>query len=65
MVNREYTVSYCGKFPVSIFTKSLDTSLLARMLCYVNDAYRLLCEVDRVLIDNSWLVIRDFKPPSL
>ncbi|NIG98960.1 MAG: class I SAM-dependent methyltransferase [Serratia symbiotica] len=46
-------------------TKSVDACLLAHTLCYTDDTHHLLREVDRVLIDDGWLVISGFNPFSL
>ncbi len=54
-----------NNFPLPFLTKSIDACLLAQTLCYTNDPHRLLRELDRVLIDNGWLVISGFNPFSL
>lgn len=45
--------------------KSVDACLLAHQLAYSVDPHRILREVDRVLIDDGWLVISNFNPTSL
>ncbi|TKI03308.1 class I SAM-dependent methyltransferase [Martelella alba] len=45
--------------------KSTDACLLAHTLSYTADPHRLLREVDRVLIDDGWLIITTFNPVSL
>ena len=45
--------------------KSVDACLLAHTLPWCPDPHRLLQEVDRVLIDDGWLVISGFNPVSL
>ncbi|UVK77490.1 MAG: putative S-adenosyl-L-methionine-dependent methyltransferase [Sodalis sp. Fse] len=45
--------------------KFADACLLAHTLSYTNDPHRLLREVDRVLIDDGWLVITTFNPVSI
>ncbi|KFK92602.1 MULTISPECIES: class I SAM-dependent methyltransferase [unclassified Serratia (in: enterobacteria)] len=45
--------------------KSVDACLLAHTLSYADDPHRLLREVDRVMIDDGWLVISSFNPFSL
>ncbi|WMQ73991.1 MAG: hypothetical protein GPOALKHO_001009 [Sodalis sp.] len=45
--------------------KSVDACLLAHTLSYTVDPHRLLREVDRVLIDDGWLVISTFNPVSM
>ncbi|PHM36755.1 SAM-dependent methyltransferase [Xenorhabdus mauleonii] len=46
-------------------TKSVDACLLSHMLTYSIDPHWLLREVDRVLIDDGWLIISGFNPMSL
>lgn len=45
--------------------KSTDACLLAHTLSYTGDPHRLLREVDRILIDDGWLVITMFNPVSM
>ncbi|MDR3432183.1 MAG: class I SAM-dependent methyltransferase [Rouxiella aceris] len=45
--------------------KSVDACLLCHTLNYASDPHRILREVDRVLIDDGWLVIGGFSPLSL
>lgn len=45
--------------------KSADACLLAHTLSYTGDPHRLLREVDRVLIDDGWLVITTFNLVSM
>lgn len=45
--------------------KSVDACLLAHTLPWCPDPHRLLQEVDRVLIDDGWLVLSGFNPISL
>ncbi|WP_039055392.1 class I SAM-dependent methyltransferase [Enterobacter sp. Bisph1] len=45
--------------------KSVDACLLAHTLPWCTDPHRLLQEVDRVLIDDGWLVMSGFNPISL
>ncbi|AUU89462.1 MULTISPECIES: class I SAM-dependent methyltransferase [Enterobacteriaceae] len=45
--------------------KSVDACLLGHTLPWCPDPHRLLQEVDRVLIDDGWLVISGFNPVSL
>lgn len=45
--------------------KSVDACLLSHTLAYASDPHRILREVDRVLIDDGWLVISNFNPLSL
>ncbi|MEH0874309.1 class I SAM-dependent methyltransferase [Pectobacterium cacticida] len=45
--------------------KSIDACLLAQTLSYASDPHRVLREVDRVLIDDGWLILSSFNPISL
>ncbi|WP_340609531.1 class I SAM-dependent methyltransferase [Xenorhabdus bharatensis] len=45
--------------------KSVDACLLAHMLSYSVDPHWLLREVDRIMIDDGWLIISGFNPISL
>lgn len=45
--------------------KSIDACLLAHTLSYTNNPLRLLREVDRILINDGWLVITTFNPVSM
>ncbi|MDU6926196.1 class I SAM-dependent methyltransferase [Franconibacter helveticus] len=45
--------------------KSVDACLLAHTLPWCPDPHRLLREVDRVLIDDGWLILSSFSPLSL
>ncbi|CUX96402.1 class I SAM-dependent methyltransferase [Candidatus Doolittlea endobia] len=45
--------------------KSVDACLLAHTLSYIGNPHRLLREVDRVLIDDGWLIITTFNPVSV
>ncbi|QTF07413.1 class I SAM-dependent methyltransferase [Brenneria izadpanahii] len=45
--------------------KSVDACLLAQTLSYSADPHRILREVDRVLIDDGWLILSSFNPVSL
>lgn len=45
--------------------KSIDACLLAHTLAWSHDPHRLLREVDRVLIDDGWLILSSFNPISL
>ncbi|WP_065650062.1 class I SAM-dependent methyltransferase [Pantoea eucrina] len=46
-------------------SKSIDACLLAHTLAWEQDPHRVLREVDRVLIDDGWLIISGFNPFSL
>lgn len=52
---------YCLPFA----DKAVDACLLAHTLSYAQDPHRLLREVDRVLIDDGWLILSSFNPISL
>ncbi len=45
--------------------KSVDACLLAHTLPWCPDPHRLLREVDRVLIDDGWMILSSFSPLSL
>lgn len=45
--------------------KSVDACLLAHTLSWSQDPHRILREVDRVLIDDGWMIISGFNPFSL
>ncbi|MEY8713373.1 hypothetical protein A9B99_20430 [Mangrovibacter phragmitis] len=45
--------------------KSVDACLLAHSLSWCQDPHRLLREVDRILIDDGWLILSGFNPVSL
>ncbi|MEZ8096740.1 class I SAM-dependent methyltransferase [Photobacterium swingsii] len=44
--------------------KSFDTCLLAHQLDYCNDPHRLLREVDRVMVDDGYLILTGSNPVS-
>lgn len=46
-------------------SRSIDACLLAHTLCWCEDPHRQLREVDRVLIDDGWLILTSFNPISL
>lgn len=46
-------------------TDSIDACLLAHTLPWCHKPHRLLREVDRVLIDDGWLMMSSFNPVSL
>ncbi len=45
--------------------KSIDACILAHTLAWSHDPHRMLREVDRVLIDDGWLIISGFNPFSV
>ena len=45
--------------------KSIDACLLAHTLSWHQDPHQVLREVDRVLIDDGWVIISGFNPFSL
>ncbi|WP_395480098.1 class I SAM-dependent methyltransferase [Candidatus Curculioniphilus buchneri] len=45
--------------------KSADSCLLAHTLSYSGDPHRLLSEVERVLIDDGWIIMTTFNPVSM
>ncbi|MXP56216.1 methyltransferase domain-containing protein [Pantoea sp. Mhis] len=46
-------------------SKSIDVCLLAHTLVWSEDPHSVLREVDRVLIDDGWIIISGFNPFSL
>lgn len=52
-----------GQLPFE--AKSIDACLLAHTLAWDQDPHRVLREVDRVLIDDGWMIISGFNPFSL
>lgn len=46
-------------------SKSVDACLLAHTLSWCHDPHGILREVDRVLIDNGWMIISGFNPFSI
>lgn len=52
-------------YQLPLANKSTDACLLAHTLSYTNNPHRLLREVDRVLIDDGWLIITTFNPVSM
>lgn len=52
------------KYELPFLEKSIDVAILAHQLDYSNDPHRLLREVDRVLIDDGYLIITGFNPIS-
>lgn len=46
-------------------SKSIDACLLAHSLSWQQDPHQVLREVDRVLIDDGWMIITGFNPFSL
>ncbi len=46
-------------------SKSIDACLLAHTLAWSQDPHWVLREVDRVLIDDGWMIISGFNPFSL
>ncbi len=51
-------------FDLPFFEKSIDVAVLAHQLDYCNDPHRMLREVDRVLIDDGYIIITGFNPIS-
>ncbi len=45
--------------------RSIDACLLAHTLCWCEDPHRQLREIDRVLIDDGWLILTSFNPISI
>ncbi|MGM3175965.1 class I SAM-dependent methyltransferase [Dickeya lacustris] len=45
--------------------KSVDACLLAHVLPYSSDPHRVIREIDRVLINDGWIILSGFNPISL
>lgn len=45
--------------------RSIDACLLAHTLCWCEDPHLQLREIDRILIDDGWLIMTSFNPVSL
>lgn len=45
--------------------KTIDACLLAHSLTWCEDPHRILREIDRVLIDDGWLILSGFNPLSV
>ncbi|MBK5145454.1 class I SAM-dependent methyltransferase [Budviciaceae bacterium BWR-B9] len=56
---------YADSLDLPFLDKSLDACLLADTLAYSEDPHRILREVDRVLVDDGWLIVSGFNPFSL
>ncbi len=54
-----------SSYDLPILEKSIDVVILSHQLDYVDDPHRLLREVDRVMIDDGYLIITGFNPVSL
>jgi SAM-dependent methyltransferase len=52
-------------YELPFLEKSIDVVLMAHQLDYSSDPHRLLREVDRVLIDDGYLILTGFNPLSL
>ncbi|QCR35223.1 methyltransferase domain-containing protein [Nissabacter sp. SGAir0207] len=72
-ISHQVNVGLCGEGlqvladPVQLpfAEKSVDACLIAHTLAYARDPHRILREVDRVLIDDGWLVMTNFNLFSL
>ncbi|PJC86550.1 SAM-dependent methyltransferase [Vibrio sp. HA2012] len=52
-------------YDLPFLEKSFDGVLMAHLLDYCNDPHRLLREVDRVMVDDGYLIITGFNPVSI
>lgn len=52
-------------YDLPFLEKSVDVVLLAHQLDFCSDPHRLLREVDRVMVDDGYLIITGFNPVSL
>lgn len=48
-----------------IRNNSVDACLLAHTLGYARHPHRILCEADRVLVNDGWLILTGFNPISV
>ncbi|AKJ42836.1 class I SAM-dependent methyltransferase [Pragia fontium] len=55
---------YADNLQLPFIDKTLDACLLANTLAYSEDPHGILREVDRILIDDGWLIISGFNPFS-
>lgn len=46
-------------------SKSIDACLSIHNLTWSKDPYRILCEIDRVLVNNGWVIISEFNSFSI
>lgn len=56
-------IAESSKLPLT--SKSVDACLLAHTLAWSQDPHQVLREVDRVLVDDGWMIISEFNPISL
>ena len=52
-------------YDLPFLEKSFDAVIMAHQLDYCNDPHRMLREVDRVMMDDGYLIITGFNPISL
>lgn len=52
-------------FALPFASSAIDACLLAHTISWNTDPHRLLREIDRVLIDDGWLIMSSFNPFSL
>lgn len=52
-------------FHLPFLEKSIDAVIVAHQLDYSNDPHRILREVDRVMVDDGYLILTGFNPVSL
>ena len=52
-------------YDLPFLEKSIDAVIVAHQLDYCNDPHRILREVDRVLIDDGYIIVTGFNPISL
>lgn len=62
--NSRHTV-IADAYDLPFLEKSIDVAIIAHQLDYCNDPHRILREVDRVLIDDGYVIITGFNPISL
>ncbi|MDC0609871.1 class I SAM-dependent methyltransferase [Vibrio sp.] len=63
-VNPLHTI-IADRYHLPFMEKSIDAVIMSHQLDYSNDPHRLLREVDRVLVDDGYIIITGFNPISL
>ncbi|MBT0728207.1 class I SAM-dependent methyltransferase [Rosenbergiella australiborealis] len=53
------------KEKLPLISKSVDACLIAHTLAWSQDPHQVLREVDRVLVDDGWVLLSEFNPFSL
>lgn len=53
------------KEKLPVMSKSIDACLITHALAWSKDPHQVLREVDRVLVDDGWMILSEFNPFSL